>query len=230
MSQPRKNINNKSSTPPPITNITIHQMRRPAPPQEDIEAMPSIVMNIENAKEYLNKNLLCHIDQPFTLTHLISALFHITQLKSVPLPAIEAIRAVTFILKKHEANELADKILKQITDALTLKIAEHIVAAIAPQVVKILSTSEHLDETLKEAEWFKYLVEREKEEKDSEKDITAEHFKEAANTLHNSMEECNKSLKELSPTINKVNELLNDFPQISPTLIPSPESTQQKQK
>ncbi|KIK47994.1 hypothetical protein CY34DRAFT_72772, partial [Suillus luteus UH-Slu-Lm8-n1] len=124
------------------------------------------IKNIENAEEYLNKNLLCHIDEPFTLTHLISVMFHITQLKSVPLLAIEAIRAVAYIMKKHEANEIAETITNQITNNLSPRIAEHVIAAISPQVAKILSTSENLETIIKEAERLKSAVEREKEEKE----------------------------------------------------------------
>lgn len=54
-------------------------------------------------------------------------------------------------MKKHEASEIADLVSVQITNILSPKIAEHIVAAIVPQVAKILSTTDHLKTTLKEA-------------------------------------------------------------------------------
>ncbi|KAG2757241.1 hypothetical protein P692DRAFT_20713113, partial [Suillus brevipes Sb2] len=167
MSTIKKNTNkgtNQSRAPSPATNTATRQTRKSTLSQEDIEALPSTIKNTENAEEYLTKNLLCHIDQPFTLTHLISVLFHITQLKAIPLPATEAIRAVAYLLKNHEANDMAEVIIERVTNNLSPKIAEHIVAAIAPQVARILTTSETLDGTIKEAEKIKSALEREKEE------------------------------------------------------------------
>jgi hypothetical protein len=170
-------------------------------------------MNIENAEEYLSKNLLCHIDEPFTLTHLISVLFHITQLKAIPLPAIEAIRAVAFILKQHEASDIAKLASEHIINILTPKIAEHVVAAIAPQVAKILTTSEHLEDTMKEAERLRAATEREREERRGEMEIAADRIDETVNTLHDSLDECKEALKNISPTLDKANDRLNDFSQ-----------------
>ncbi|KAG2744744.1 hypothetical protein P692DRAFT_20744161, partial [Suillus brevipes Sb2] len=198
---------------PPSTGITTRQSKKSTLTQEEIEVTPSTVMNIENAEDYLNKNLLCHSDQPFSITHIISVLFHITQLKAIPLPAIEAIRAVAFILKKHEANEIAEIVAENITDNLAPKIVDHIIAAIAPQVAKILTSSESLDNTLKEAEKIRHSLEREREEKDGEKETAAERIEEAANTLHDSIEECKNSIKLISPSIEKTNERLTEVSQ-----------------
>ncbi|KAG1800131.1 hypothetical protein EV424DRAFT_1352180 [Suillus variegatus] len=205
MSILKKNTNKNSGittaggpTPPPTNGITTRQTRRSTISQEDIEALPSTVMNINHAKDYLAKNLLCHIDQPFTLCHITSTLFHITQLKAILLPAIEAIRAVVFILKSHEANEIAELVSEHISTNLTPKIAEHVVAAIAPQVARILTTSENLDSTLKEADRLRTTIEREKDERNSDLNTVAEHLEEATGNLFESIEECNKSMKLLS--------------------------------
>lgn len=213
---PQKKNNNKNNimstdSTSPSANVTTRQTRKSAPTQDDIEALPSTIKNTVNAEEYLKKNLLCHIDEPFTLTHLISVLFHITQLKAVPLPAVEAIRAVAFIMKKHEANEIAETITDQITNNLSPRIAEYVIAAIAPQVAKILSTSESLENTLKEAERMRTMIEREEEERKGETTTAAERFEEAADTLHESMETCSKTLKSLEPNLSKIQERIDEL-------------------
>ncbi|KAG1804412.1 uncharacterized protein BJ212DRAFT_1590997 [Suillus subaureus] len=214
-----KKITNKGtgmlteSTLPSAMIATTHQTRRSNLSQEDIEVLPSTIKNIENAEEYLNKNLLCHVDEPFTLTHLISVLFHITQLKSIPLPAVEAIRVVVYIMKKHEANEIAENITNQITNNLSPRIAEHVIVAIALHVAKILSTLEGLDNMLKEAERLKTMLEREKEEKRDDMATVAEHFKEVADTLHKSMNNCSKTLKSFKPNLIKAQECINELSQ-----------------
>jgi hypothetical protein len=133
------------------------------------------------------------------------------QLKSVPLLATEAIRAVAYILKKHEANEIAETITNQITNNLSPRIAEHVIAAITPQVVKILSTSESMDTTLKDVERLRTLLEREKEERRGEMTTAAEHFEEAVDALHKSMEECNKTLKSFELNLNKTQECIDEL-------------------
>jgi hypothetical protein len=233
MSIPKKNnknpgIQTAGGTSPPPTGIPTRQSKKSMLTQEDIEVIASTVMNIENAEDYLNKNLLCHSDQPFSITHIISVLFHITQLKAIPLPAIEAIRAVTFILKKHEANEIAELVAESITDNLAPKIVDHIIAARAPQVARIFTTSENLDNTLKEAERIRHSIEREKEEKEGETETAAERIEEAANTLHESIEECKNSLKLLLPSIDKTNEHLTEVSQqIASALKSTPPEPQQ---
>ncbi|KAG2757194.1 hypothetical protein P692DRAFT_20712614, partial [Suillus brevipes Sb2] len=238
-----KKITNKGtgtlteSTSPSATIATTRQTRRSNLSQEDIEVLPSTIKNIENAEEYLNKNLLCHVDEPFTLTHLISVMFHITQLKSIPLPAVEAIRAVAYIMKKHEANEIAENITNQITNNLSPRIAEHVIAAIAPHVAKILSTSEGLDNTLKEAERLKAMMEREKEEKRDDTVTAVERFEEAADALHESMNNCSKTLKSFEPNLTKAQERINELsqqltsnPNTSQTANTPPSTLQQQQQ
>ncbi|KAG2047763.1 hypothetical protein BDR06DRAFT_963504 [Suillus hirtellus] len=62
---------------------------------EEIIATPNNIMDTDSAEKFLASKLLYHGGQPYTLTHLISILFHITQMSSVTLvPVTAAIRAV----------------------------------------------------------------------------------------------------------------------------------------
>lgn len=189
---------------PLLTNgITICQTRKSALSQEDIEALPYIIMNTNQAKKYLAKNLLYHFNQQFTLYHITSTLFHITQLKAIPLPVIEAIRSVAFILKLYKANKIAELASKHITTNLTPKIAEHVIAAIAPQVVKILTMSESLNNIFMESDRIRLMMERETEERNGNMNTAVEHFKETVGKLLDSIEECKRSMKLLLPSLDK---------------------------
>ncbi|KAG1777029.1 hypothetical protein EV702DRAFT_1226839 [Suillus placidus] len=120
----------------------------------EIEAQPSTVIDAASAHLYLKKKSLCHATEPYTLTHLISVLLQITQISgSTSLPVLTAIRSVIFLLKQHAIDETAEAVAKQVTktvaqqisDSITTKLVDHVVAAIAPQVARILTASESLE-------------------------------------------------------------------------------------
>ncbi|KAG2356878.1 hypothetical protein BDR07DRAFT_1491357 [Suillus spraguei] len=65
-------------------------------------ALPNDVMDTTSVETFLASKLLCLEGQPFTLTHLSSILFHITQMSTTtPVPVTAAVRAVVFLLRKH---------------------------------------------------------------------------------------------------------------------------------
>jgi len=203
-----------ASTPPQIntrrttkSNIT----------QDSIEALPNTVNNIESAEKFLIKKLLCHEDEPFTLNHLVSILFHITQISpSTPLPVITAIRAVAFLLKKHAVCEITDSVSQQITSTLVPHLVDNFIGAIAPQIAKVLSASESLDKSLEKAELNRKVIEREREEKNENGLIAAGRLEDAADLLYVSIEECNKAITSLIPAMEQTSEKLNST-QLPPT-------------
>lgn len=132
----------------------------------EIEAQPSTVNDAASAHLYLKKKSLCHATEPYTLNHLISVLLQITQISgSIPLPVLTAIRSVIFLLKRHEADEIAETVAlqvsttvaQQISDSITTKLVDHVIAAIAPQVAKILIASESLEHAAQSIELIKPL-------------------------------------------------------------------------
>lgn len=125
----------------PTQGATTRCSAKQALSQNDIEKLPSIVMDPISTEQYLSLNLLCHLDELFTLIHLISTLFHITQLPKTSLPVVTAIRATVFLLKKHTTDEIAETVACQLSNTLTSKSVDHIIATIAPQVAKILNVS-----------------------------------------------------------------------------------------
>ncbi|KAG0707967.1 hypothetical protein DFH29DRAFT_871225 [Suillus ampliporus] len=125
--------------------------------QNKIEALSSAVTNYKAAEQFLTKNILSLTDEPFTLTHMISILLQITQICNItPLPVVAAIRVTAFILKKHivdeMALEIASEVACQITNTLTPHISNHVVGAIAPQMAKLLTTSDQMTVTLTRTE------------------------------------------------------------------------------
>ncbi|KAG0705861.1 hypothetical protein DFH29DRAFT_996514 [Suillus ampliporus] len=159
--------------------------------QEEIEAIPSTVKNIETAEKFLTKSLLCISEEPFTLTHITSILLQITQMhNSTPLPVVLAIRAVAFILKQHVASEVANEVAQQITDSLTPRLVNNIVAAIAPQIAKILSASELMSESLTQAETIRKALNHDRNESEESLQISADRLEAAADELQSSTTDC----------------------------------------
>jgi len=207
MATGRRSSSNGSSpaTAPPdaSTAPTTRRTAKTRITQNAIESQQNTVSDTESAKNYLSKNLLCIIDEPFTIPHLISTLFHITQMTNISLPVISAIRAVAFLLKEHNNNETAKTISTEVSNHLSQHISNHIVAAIAPQVAKILTTSESLNTTLEQAEKLHRNLTQEKDELTADATIAAERIEEAANLVWSSIEDCQNTFKTLSPSLNE---------------------------
>lgn len=196
----------------PTYGLNTRRTTRSAISQNDIESMASNVKDSESGKQYLISKLICNIDQPFTLTHLISVLFQITQMSStIPLPVTSAIRAVAFLLKDHVACEIADSAATRLTDVLTPRLVDHVIAAIAPQVASILTTSEALRDTLVQATTLQNTINRERDEQEGDLKVAAERFEEAADTLYESIEDCNNSYKLLTPSLEFTQDRLNNL-------------------
>ncbi|KAG2130977.1 uncharacterized protein EDB93DRAFT_1255633 [Suillus bovinus] len=136
-----------SPTPPNDPN-TRRTIRNPTTSKE-IEALQSCIMDTECAEKFLSAKLLCQEGQPYSLAHLTTILFHITQMSVVtPLPVNAVICAVAFLLKQHVAYEITEAATKHISDTLTPQIIDHIIAAVAPQVANVHMASESLSTTL----------------------------------------------------------------------------------
>ncbi|KAG0691999.1 Alpha/Beta hydrolase protein, partial [Suillus ampliporus] len=184
--------------------------------QNEIEALPSTVTNYKTAEQFLAKNLLSLADEPFTLTHVISILLQITQMHdSTPLPVVAAICTTAFILKKHVvdemASEIASEVTHQITDTLTPHISNHVVGAIAPQMAKLLTTSDQLTDTLTRTEEIRKALANDRDEMDDSLQISADRIENAVDGLHVSVEDCQNALKLISPSLDTTQECLNSL-------------------
>lgn len=87
---------------------------------------------------FLEKSLLAVVGKPFTLEQLATVLFHIMQISKIPKPAMEAIRAVAFLLEEKVHVKMAMAVTKWIAENLPNEITTHVVAAISPQLVDLL--------------------------------------------------------------------------------------------
>ncbi|KAG1731316.1 uncharacterized protein EDB91DRAFT_1085076 [Suillus paluster] len=194
----------------PTYGLNTHKTKRTAILQGNIEAMSSIVKDSASGGKYLASTLLCHIGQPYTLTHLISILFQITQMSgNIPLPVVTAIRAVAFLMKDHVACEVAKLVAKQLMDTLTPCLVDHVIAAIAPQVAQVHTLTDTLTTTLERVEETHKMVEREKDEKENNAQVAAERIEEAADALYSSVEDCQNILKLLTPSLEATQDRIN---------------------
>ncbi|KAG1803596.1 uncharacterized protein HD556DRAFT_594542 [Suillus plorans] len=196
----------------PTNGLATRRSVRNALSQEEIEDLPNTVLNYQTAEDYLTKKSLCLSGEPYTLTHLISILFQITQISSsIPLPVITAIRAVAFIMKKHEASELAKEVAQQITEAITPNIVDNVIAAIAPQVAKVLTASDLLETTLGQVEHIRSSLVREREEKEQNFATAVERIEEMAGNLYGVVEECQNKLTPLPPLLESTKEKIDSL-------------------
>jgi len=194
-------------------------------PQATIEAMTNTVKNASSGKKFLESKLLCLIDEPFTLTHLISILFQITQMSnSTPVPVVAAIRAVAFIMKDHVASEIAEKVAEQvaekaaeqITGSLTTRLVDHVIAAISPQVALVHTASQSLSSSLEQATELQNKMIRERDEGEANTKTAAERIEESADTLFSYVETCQDALKSLAPSVEAMQDKINDMSQQLP--------------
>lgn len=116
--------------------------------KEDIVSQEKAVKDANGGAAYLEKSLLCLVGQPLTIEHLVHVLFQIMQIKSVPLPAVEAIRAVAFLLEREAITQTAEVVAAQIHTTISQEITQQVITALAPHIAKLLTTNESLNTTI----------------------------------------------------------------------------------
>lgn len=194
----------------PTYELNTRRTLRSHTTRENIEAMPNIVKDATTGKTFLESKLLCHVDQPLTVSHLISTLFHITQMSSnTPAHVVSAIRAVAFILKDHDINETADLVAEQITANISDKLVDHMVAAISPQVALIHNASQTLEGIIEKSTSLHTSIGRERTEKEDNIKTAAERIEDAADALFDSVETYQKALQTLSPSLDVTQEKID---------------------
>ena len=112
--------------------------------KEDIVSMDYTVKDAQSGSAYLSKTLLCLAGEPFTLEHLTNTLLHITQIKNISRPAIEAIRAVAFLLEQEVTIKTAEAVAAQVSKEISQGVVKHVITAIAPHMANLLTTNETL--------------------------------------------------------------------------------------
>lgn len=239
------NTSPTSRTISPTYGLNTRKTVRSPITQEAIEVMPNRVRDAPSGKTFLESKLLCHIGQPYTVNHLISVLFQITQMSnSTPVPVVAAIRAVAFVLKESETDNTADlisqqvlnslnikltdidianTISKQVTNDITAKLVDHVVAAISPQVALVHDASQSLTSTLEDAKTLHTSIGRERTEKEDNIKTAAERIEDAADALYESVETYQKALHTLTPSLDATQEKID---QLSTQISKTPTQTQ----
>ncbi|KAG0693365.1 hypothetical protein DFH29DRAFT_881499 [Suillus ampliporus] len=104
-----------SCTTSPTYGLNTRKTARSPTTQEEIEALPNKVKDAISRKTFLESKLLCHIGQPFTITQMSS---------STPVLVVTAIRAVVYLLKNIEINNITEAITKQVAHSLITELAD----------------------------------------------------------------------------------------------------------
>ncbi|KAG2747348.1 hypothetical protein P692DRAFT_201867111 [Suillus brevipes Sb2] len=222
-----------SHTTSPTYGLNTRKTARTPVTQESIEALTNRVKYAPSGKTFLKSKLLCHVGQPFTVNHLISVLFQITQMSSsTPVPVVMAIQAVAFLLKDVETCNVVDVITKQaahsittkldddnvadalsrkITDNITARLVDHVVAAISPQVALVHDASQTLTSTIEDAKTLHTSIGRERTEQEDNIKTAADHIEDAADALYDSVETYQKALQILAPSLDATQEKIDQL-------------------
>ncbi|KAG6376678.1 hypothetical protein JVT61DRAFT_1685 [Boletus reticuloceps] len=119
-------LTTRAPTPTPTVftaQPTRHSSQNICLTKDEIASQEKEVKDANNGAAYLEKTLLCLVGQPFTIEHLATILLHIMQIKSIPLPAIEAIRAVAFLLEHKAITQTANAVAAQLREDLSDQVA-----------------------------------------------------------------------------------------------------------
>ena len=134
--------------PTPTTSsarTTRNSVQSTFPAKEEIISQNRQVKDAESGAAYLEKTLLSLVGHSFTIEHLATVLLHIMQLNGVPLLAVEAIRAVAFLLEREAITRIAEAIATQIKTELSKEVASHVITTISPHVVNFLNANKLLN-------------------------------------------------------------------------------------
>ncbi|KAG2356834.1 hypothetical protein BDR07DRAFT_1380531 [Suillus spraguei] len=121
-------------------------------------------------------------------------------------------KQVTQSLITQLANDnIANTISKTITDDITTKMIDHIVAAISPQVALVHNASQSLTTTLEEMATLHTPIGRERTEKEDNIKTVADQIEDAADTLYDSVETYQKALQILTPSLDATQEKIDQL-------------------
>ena len=120
----------QQANPTPTINT---RRSAPTPTLQEIMQQTSEVKDALSGKNYLEKTALAISGKPYATNAISEILFHITQIKNVPLTAQTAIRAIAYILEEQTELKIAESV------------ARHTITALAPHVAKIQEETTKLE-------------------------------------------------------------------------------------
>ncbi|KAG1746878.1 hypothetical protein EDB19DRAFT_1826267 [Suillus lakei] len=154
--------------------------------------------------------LLRQADEPLNSLHLTGILFQITQMaKPIPISVTNAIQAVEFLLKQQTVSDIVEAINQCLNDTITSNIVNNVIMAISPQTANIHTTTEELCDSLECLTKLHSMIEREKEEKEENLQMTAGRIEDVVDMLYESIEDCNNSYKTLASLLEITQDHLN---------------------
>lgn len=129
---------------PPNDNLTRPATRSSTIPLADIINNPDEnVRDAQMGRSFLDKIHYTIPGEPMTAEHLSQALFYITQMKGITLVIRSAIRSAAYLVQDLSTSTATQTIINEIT----AKLENSLVAAISPQVAKILTAADSLIDT-----------------------------------------------------------------------------------
>ena len=132
---------------------TVPQKDNPAPARPSTRSvqtpLPDIVgaqdqevRDAETGRKFLDKAGYTENEGPMTLHHLSSTLFYVSQVPSINPFARSAIRAAAFLTREASLTGQAEELIARIIPP----IERSVISAIAPQMAKILSASDNMEQ------------------------------------------------------------------------------------
>ena len=188
--QTSNNLNTTSSTPA-TRRTTITQTT------QEIIDQKNEVKDAASGKEYLEKKALAISGKPYTTNALTEILLHITQIKSVPLPAQTAIRAVAFILEEQAELKIADTVAKL---AIT---------ALGPHIATIHANTESLAKTAQELDSIRVKLSEPPATQDRSSNTNDEAIIERLETMQRTIDQISTTVKEPAKAVSYKEALMN---------------------
>ena len=169
-----------------------------------------MVNNKEDGITYLSSRLLSIPDRPMDMYNISATLLQIVHLKSMPLAAKEAIRAIAYIIDDHAALEIAEAILPHIVAPATERITNKVIKALAPYMANLLHTSQSItntSDTLKTNQTA--LSELSHFLNDHAEHIKSSHTTAQNNTNNGHLATTNEDIKDIKNAIDQIIPAIN---------------------
>ncbi|KAG1728961.1 uncharacterized protein EDB91DRAFT_1312874 [Suillus paluster] len=170
------------------------------------------VRDKESSIAFLEKSPFRQSSEPMSNESLVLTILHITQYTGIPRTAIEGLRAVALILedsiktRPEEAlsvqqlmDSLSTSLSAQLVADLSNTLSSHVIAAISPQVVNILTASETLKSNVDAIAKFKAVIEENSKEDNSSASAAATCAELAADAVLSSITDVKNAIDSLTP-------------------------------
>ncbi|KAF9231099.1 hypothetical protein BU15DRAFT_82830 [Melanogaster broomeanus] len=139
-------------------------------------------------------------------------LFHISQISKIPLAAVEAIRAVAFLLEEEATFKIALAVTSYISEQASKEIASQVITAISPHIANLFQTAEMMAENIEGTKQIQQAISDAQElEKTPTMSFHIDRVEDAADAVLSSLEDIKNIITLLSPSLDATQTCINNL-------------------